>query len=250
MAAYGQFARSSNQSFSKFGAGVFAKSYAHGGITSKMFPVEGVNLERTPVFRRGVRTWSPAYMRNLERMQTHGGEIGESASKLLKNAPESAGQRMLGKRLAGGVFGGALAVGLPTLLTEGGVGERAAAAAGGVGGVVGWEAGWAGGAAAGGAIGSAVPFIGTAAGALIGAVAGAFGGSYLGYEGFEKGIRNTIGAVAERGKRTRTSNWVQDTSAFSTRKAKTMRQASLQMMNSGMMTARSALGHEGTQLHS
>lgn len=230
------------QAFGKMGASTFSKSFARGGLTSRMFPVEGLDLERRGIFREGVRQWSPAYMRNLQRMEQFGGDIGKSASDVLRNAPAHAGKRMGAGRFIGGkVAGTALVAGLPALLTEGGTGERLTAAAAGIGSEIGWKAG----ALAGAAIGSAIlPGVGTVAGAAIGAI----GGGISGWVGTEHAM-GVITGVAERGKATRSSNWIQDTSAFTTRRAKTMRQASLQMMNSGMMTARSGLGHEGTQLH-
>jgi len=250
VSSYARGVRASNQAFNRVAATTFAKSYAHGGLTSRLVPVQGLRLESRGLFGGGVGTWSPAYMRNLQKMQAHGGDIGAAASNLLGKAPgKSVTRKSMFRAAPGAVMGTALIAGLPAVLAEGGAGERMAAAAGGVGSEVGARAGGLFGLKAGAALGSSIlPGIGSVVGGAIGGLVGLFGGGAAGWGAGQSGF-GVLNAVAERGKRARTSNWINDTSAFTTRRAKTMRQASLQMMNSGMMTARNSLGHEGVQLH-
>jgi len=229
-----------NKNFSKWGAGTFAKHYATGGLISRSFPVEGMRMERT-FFGLDVQHGSPAYMRNLRRMQAQGGRIGEAAEDVLsKTTPASMGKRIMG-RVSRGVFGPGLAAAVPAMAIPGDTGDRIGHAVAGLGSEAGWHLGGIMGSAIGGTVGGPIGgFVGGVAGRFIGAAAGWAGAGEM-----FKPIKN----LAERGKKARLSNWVQDTSAFTTRKAKTMRQASLQMMNTGMMTARSGLGHEGVMFH-
>lgn len=227
-----------NQGVGKWGASTFAKRYATGGYVSRVFPVEGLKMKRG-ILGQAVRERSPAYMSNLRRMQAQGGKIGGAAGEVLKKTtPLSAGQRVMGG-LGRGIFGTALVAGVPAMLASGGTGERLKAAASGITSEIGWHVG--------GVIGHSVGGIFGPVGSAIGGIVGRVAGGFIGWAGGE--VLDPVLKLAERSKRARTSNWVQDNSAFTTRKAMTMRQTSLQMMNTGMTTARSALGHEGVMFH-
>ena len=152
-----------------------------------------------------------------------------------------------GKRILGGLgkaarpIGAIAMIGIPAFTEEGAADKLTGMAAG--------AASWAGmeiGAMAGAAIGTAIlPGVGTIIGGLIGGIAGGIGGEETVW-----GAREIADKIADRGKRMRTQQgWYGDTAALDTQKAVTMRQASLQMMNQGNMSARSGLGHEGAMIH-
>ena len=86
-------------------------------------------------------------------------------------------------------------------------------------------------------------------------VGGGLGKLAMGFTGMaalEFAAEEAIGAWqggVEKERDLRKLNWVGNTDAFNTQRAHTMRQTSLQAMNSGMMSARSMLGREGVMLH-
>jgi len=117
--------------------------------------------------------------------------------------------------------------------------------AGAAGSAIGLKIGASAGAFYGGLVGGAP---GMAIGAGVGWLAGMMGGYGIGASAF----MNTVGlseGLVDRHRSKRAFNWVGSTEAFDTQKSHTMRQQSLQLMNRGMMTARSALGREAVMLH-
>lgn len=143
-------------------------------------------------------------------------------------------KRVLGGagRLAGPAMGVAM-IGMPWF-GEGTIKEKARGSAAGAFSFAGMYAGAAVGTAAFG------PF-----GGIIGGIIGGIAGPEALHEMWDK-----ADFIAARGRRMRTQQgWYGDTAAFDTQKAVTMRQASLQMMNQGNMSARSGLGHEGVMIH-
>lgn len=253
---------SMGEKFRRFGQAQFASSYARGGMAAYMFSPGG----RRPggLFFGGTTEGSTRHLSRLQKMKASGMYDDARIDKAIKSAEahnlktkKSWGElSKLGKtgRVAGAltktgpmaVITGAVAAGV----TEGSAGDKATAGlAMGVGATVGWEVGSKAGMAAGAAVGSVVPVVGTAIGAAAGYIIGGLAGAYVGEEGIH-GIRNTMDANVKMVRKQREHRgWYGDTSAFDTQRAATMRQASLQMMNQGMMSARSALGHEGVMIH-
>lgn len=224
-----------------WGRGMFARNFAEGGFASRVFSPGGVR----PWGR--ARAGGTRYRQNLMAMKAASPRHTKKIDKLLAAEP---------KRAAGSILGGVGRVGLagaflamPAIMTEGTAGDRATAMVAGAVGWGGWEIGSKAGMAAGASIGSVVPVLGTAIGAVAGYLAGGFAGS-IGAEKLVYGVKGEMDRIAAEGKRRRTfTGWYGDTAAFDTQKAATMRQMSLQMMNQGMMTARSGLGHEGVMMH-
>jgi hypothetical protein len=241
---------SSNSGLANWGRGQFANNFAQGGITSYMFSPGGQ------------RPWgktergSTSYMRRLEAMSRatpqYADKINQSKNFKQKYGPPKG--NILG---AAGSIAAIGFIAAPAFTTKGSAADRMTGVAAGVGIIHGWgvgsEIGKAIGTRAGAAIGSIVGPIGTAIGAGLGRLVGYFGGGFLGSYIGEEGVHKTRGIlddVAAIGKRRRSwQGWYGDTAAFDTQKAVTMRQTSLQLMNQGMMSARSGLGHEGIMIH-
>lgn len=241
-----EVAKQSYNTFGAWGRSLFANNYAEGGIASYMFPMEGYKARRGILGGKNL-AGSGRYMENLRAMAGSGGSNARAADKLLKT--HAGGIKGAGGRVAGGALFGAAFLALPAITTEGGPGEKIRATMGGAAGWAGWEVGGKAGAIMGSSIGSAIGPIGVGVGALAGYAAGAFAGSAAG-QFLGEATYGALDSIASVGRRRRKqSNWVGDMSAFRTQKAATMRQMSLQLMNSGMMTARSALGSEGVMLH-
>lgn len=239
----------SNYAIGGWGRSVFANNFAEGGLASYMFPMKDYQVKRGFLGMKAA-PGSKAYNQNLQALIDRGSKAeAEAAKKLMaKYAGKSSLGWRMSRGLKGGAIGAALIVGF-ALMAEGGAGEKVKAGMGGVGAAAGWAVGAKAGAAIGAAIGSYIPVVGTAVGALAGAVVGAFAGSALG-QTIGEATWGFLDSIAERGKKVRrTSNWIGDLGTFRTQKAATMRQASLMMMNNGMMTARSALGSEGIMFH-
>lgn len=255
-------AESFGAEFMQWGRSKFAASYASGGIASYMF---------SPA---GQRPWGRTAQHSVEwqsRMLTIANEADpRTARKIRERAakmPGATGTRgALGKM--GAMAGPAMMAGfvaMPAFTTEGGFEEKSTAVGAGIAGFAGWEIGSkvgvsigaSGGAALGakiaGTIGTTFGPIGTAIGAGVGALVGYIAGGFMGSEAGHRGVYGAKGwldSIADKGKRMRTQQgWYRDTSAFDTRKALTMRQSSLQMMNQGLMSARSGMGHEGVMIH-
>ena len=248
-------------SFNVWGQGQWMNNFASGGISSYMFPTDDIRIRRG-LFGSKVRPGSRAYDRNLQAIinaRGGGSEMGEKALGLQKQYGGFAnriGVRGLGGRLAKGargIAGGSILAGgfmaYTAYSTKGTAYDKTKATLGVAGSFAAWGPGMHAGMAIGGAIGALVPIPGAGiVGALAGAAVGGLAASAAGQAITEATI-GSLNSIAERGKRRRVSNWVGDTSTFHTQKAATMRQASLQMMNNGMMTARNALGNEGIMFH-
>jgi hypothetical protein len=224
-----------------FGQQAFAGNFAQGGLAAYAFSPQGTRPWGST--HRG----SSEYFERLERMAAKNPRVGEFIGKERGLAAKG---KLGGK--GGGIGGAALGsafVAYAAFAESGGPKEKATAAAGAMAGNVGWRVGSNVGRSVGAGIGSAIlPGIGTALGAGVGWLVGSFGGYALG----DVLVRGTVGQldkVVETSRRSRKFNWVGDNTAFTGAKASTMRQMSLQLMNQGMMSARSGLGQEGMMLH-
>jgi len=230
----------------------FAKSFASGGIASTVFASSRSEMLKNP-WRQRHAPGSSGYMKRLAHLnKLHPG------SKKIETAI-SAGKKMsggrLGTRMAGAALGG-LFMAMPAFTTEGDAVAKARAVGEGAAAYAGWDVGAFVGARAGAglgaAIGSFVPVVGSMIGGAIGLAAGALGGGLLAGEA-TAGIYNaTLGAadnLVDRERSRRGLNWAQDTGAFRTASAATMRQQSLSLMNRGQMSARSLMGQEATFVH-
>lgn len=257
---------SMGQKFNIKGQQMFAGNYARGGMASYMFSPGG----RRPggLFFGGTSAGSDRHIARLERMKGSGLYNEDKIDKAIqgaKNVHHSAPKKAWGElgkigkvgrvgSKAMGVMGNVPAMALISgvamgAMTEGSAGDKATAGVAGAVSMVGWEVGSKAGMVAGAAIGSVVPVVGTAIGAVAGYIAGGLAGAWASEEGVHgiKGMMDKRVDLARKQKRA--SGWYGDTSAFDTQKAATMRQMSLQAMNSGMMSARSGLGHEGVMVH-
>jgi len=234
-----------------WGREAFASNFARGGVTSAFFaatPGEAWSAAWRPALEYG----SSEHISNLRRIQKTNPNNLNIADTIKK--AELAGKTGKGmfKGMVGKMGGPALNaafVAYEAYNTPGGATEksRAAATAGVsfVGFGVGMKVGFASGVTAGVAIGGPV-------GGVIGGVVGGLGGGIVGGLLAEKGMGGIFSAtdnMVERERARRTLDWRRDQSAFNTQKAYTMRQQSLQMMNRGMMNARSILGREAVMLH-
>jgi hypothetical protein len=224
----------------------FANQFARGGgaLPSMFAPTAGEAFKAP--FRKKHKVGSPTHIRNLEKMLARDPN-NKGIQKALQKASAGPGKVGTLSRVAG--FGlGAAFIALPAFTTEGGIVEKGRAVAIGAASFAGWEGGATLGMALGGAIGSVIPGIGTA----IGAVAGYIGGGLLGSMGAESAAGAAFGfadRLVDRERNRRKLDWVGDKTAFQTQRASTMRQQSMEMMNRGMMSARSLLGREGVMLH-
>jgi hypothetical protein len=244
-----------------WGRQTFASNFARGGMSSVIF---GQTAKER--FKRGMgrplKYGSSQHISNLEKIQAqHPKDL--NIKKAMQKAKSGKSIMKLGGRLAGGALSVGFAA-MPLFTTPGGISEKARAVGGGIAGMVGIavgaKVGMATGAAIGGAIGatvgSIVPGVGTAIGGIIGAgigtavgwVAGGFVGSEL-FEGAYHAALAIPDRMVDRERARRNLNWKNDTAAFTTQSAHTMRQQSLQAMNRGMMSSRSMLGREGVMLH-
>ena len=234
----------------------FASNYARGGISNIMFEEKASDVFWKSL-KGGVRANSPEHIKNLEAMSQKsrkgikGWGSAKRTTKALSAARKANAAGKIGPGVIGRTFGGVLGVGLIVgggALAEGPIQEKARGAATGLGAAVGWQAGGTVGAATGAAIGSVLGPLGVAAGYAVGYIAGGFIGSEAGMSAADAATR-VPDRLVEKERAKRQFTWANDNSAFMTKSAHTMRQQSLQAMNSGMMSARSMLGREGVMLH-
>lgn len=258
--------------FLTWGRNQFASNFAQGGIAAHAFSPGG----RRPW--GSARHGGGRYIQRLEAMKAAAPHLSAKYDKMIGEARDAYGGRGYGRmvkdkktgamtykgpgRLSkiGGVVmpaAGAAFLAMPAF-GEGSVADKVTNITANAAAMVGWEVGTKvgrlAGAKTGAAIGTAIlPGLGTAAGAVVGGVAGWLGGGLAGSIVGEESVhawRSGLDHLATIGRRQRKwEGWYGDTSAFQTEKAVTMRQASLQMMNQGMMSARSGLGHEGIMVH-
>lgn len=227
-----------------FGRQQFAKNFARGGIASTMFAPTRKEMLLSP-WRRKVAEGSPEYIRNLQKLKSlHGDNPG--IRKAL-SAVEKGSARGMGGALKGGALGAAMVV-MPAFTAEGPIEERARAVTKGLGATAGWVVGAKAGMGIGAAIGSFIPVVGTAIGTVVGAAVGAIGGSMVGEDATDFLTRIPDRMVARERER-RKLNWGNNTAAFQTQRAVTMRQQSLMLMNRGAMSSRSLLGQEAMFVH-
>jgi hypothetical protein len=253
------------EKFNLLGQQTFANNYAKGGMSSYMFSPGG----RRPggLFFGSAKEGGFRHLRRLEKMKRSGlynpqkiqGIIDSYSAKTIgRSANTEPGIfNKIGNSVGGKAFKAAsstpgmmLISGVASAVTtEGSAGDKFTAGTASAASIIGWEAGSKVGLAAGAAIGSVVPVVGTAIGAVAGYLIGGISGAFAAEEGVH-GVKGYMDKNVDAARRQKyASGWYGDTSAFNTQKASTMRQMSLQMMNSGMMSARSGLGHEGLQLH-
>jgi hypothetical protein len=221
----------------------FASSFARGGgLAPTMFAPSVKEAFLTP-WRTKHKIGSDAHIRNLEQMLARDPD-SEGLKKAIKKASSGFSKLgMLGRIGGAGLMGAFIA--LPAFITPGSGAEKARAV---VGGLAGWTLGAKAGMGLGAAIGSIVPGVGTAIGAVVGGLAGGIAGAIGFYEGFQA-LSRIPDRMVDRERARRKLDWVGDKRAFQTQRASTMRQQSMEMMNRGMMSARSMLGREGVMLH-
>lgn len=217
---------------------LFPDSFARGGnIAPALFAATNRDAV-SAIWRKPNKAGGAAHIGNLERMLERNPD-SDKIKKALDTARKGSGKvGMLGR-----VAGVGMGVGFTALIaysTPGSGKEKARAAAGSIVGMAGFTLGAKLGATAG------VPF--GPVGMFIGAAIGALGGALGVDEGFQA-LTRIPDKLVERERSRRKLDWVGDKRAFQTERAATMRQQSMQMMNSGMMSARSMLGREGVMLH-
>ena len=239
--------RDLSQSVHEFGRAQFASSYARGGFAATAFAPTTKDALLNP-FKRTRSYGSKGHIKNLQKLaQLNPGDKG--IQKALKSAEGSKGVfKGMAGRVAGFGLGAAFTV-APLFTTPGGLDEKLRATAASGASAVGWAAGAKVGTSIGAGVGSAIlPGVGTAVGAVGGFVVGGLVGATGADQLVTAGFRFADHLVeSERAKRN--LNWINDSSAFQTRKAATMRQQSLQAMNRGMMSSRSVLGREAAFMH-
>ena len=224
----------------------FASSFARNGFAATAFaPTAGEAFKSA--FRPTIKKGSERHISNLMRLQNQYPDNPDIQSAIQKAKMSGTVKSSLTKRVLGKSLGIGM-VGLPMFLTEGSLQDKARATAGGVAGLAGWSVGSKVGMGTGAAIGSMIPVVGTGIGAAIGWVAGGFLGAIGADEGFQS-LTRIPDRMVERERGKRKLDWVQDTSAFMTEGAHTMRQRSVQAMNRGLMNSRSLLGKEAVMIH-
>lgn len=227
----------------------FTSAFTQGGFVSTAFAPSRKEMLKG-IFRRGVKAGSPEHIRRLRAI----GEVLPGArpeiSKTIDKLSSTGARRSFGSKLMRSL-GPVATLGFAaySIFTEQGtVSDKIGAGAGSLAGGAGWAIGSKVGMGVGGAVGSVVPVVGYA----IGAAAGFLIGGALGFSGVDTAIREVVGIpqrLVEREKRRRRLDWGVPNPAFYTRQAATMRQVSLQAMNRGYNTSRSALGQEGMFFH-
>jgi phage tail tape-measure protein len=232
-----------------FGRQMFASNFAGGGISSAIFgagPKDIWKYAYTPNAIKDARKGA----RLARLQQLHPGDKG-IAKAVAAHAKE--GKSVLGR--VGGAFKGAGFSALITAgftigtmaMTEGSLEDKGIAGVETLAGTALSIPGSTLGMAVGGTIGSVIPVFGTAvgmaAGWLIGGMVGWEAGALIGKP--LRYFQRKRDAEINR----RRLGWVGNTAAFQTQSAWTMRQRSLEAMNSGQASARSLLGREATFLH-
>lgn len=232
----------------------FAKSYARGGIASTMFAPTRKEMMLSP-WRKKYMEGSKGYIARLDKLQKlHPNDPGIDAA--IKAGKKARPARLGGFGTVGGFAFGAYYMAEPAFSTKGDAVDKARAVGTGAAGYVGWEVGskvgLKAGAGIGATVGSYIPVVGTAIGAAVGAIVGYVGGGLVG-SGIGEKIHDTALAIpdrmVERERNRRKLNWGNNTAAFSTQRAATMRQQSLALMNRGAMSSRSLLGQEAVFVH-
>lgn len=235
--SFGTFVESTRWDTASWARQQFAGSYAQGGFTATAFAPSRKEALKS-VFRGKVKAGSAEHIRRLEKIQRlH--PNSEGVAKALEKAKGGITKGGIAGRLLGPAV--AIGYGAYSVATTEGTAQKAEAGLGYAAGTIGWVAGAKVGAAAGAAV----------AGPL-GAAVGALAGGMVGWTGAEEGVKAVASIprrLAEREREKRQLSWGVPNAAFYTRQASTMRQVSLQAMNRGMTTARSALGQEAMFLH-
>lgn len=226
----------------KVGRNALASNFARGGMSASLFaPNKGEAFRAA--FRGTTKYGSPQHIKNLEFMAAKQPN-NPAFKKALEKAQRHSTKGVTARGVLGKVGMGAVGIGflaLPAFMTPGGIPEKARATVGGAASFVGWKVGARVGLGIGSAIGGPLGgIIGTGVGALAGAI------------GVDEGVQALMKIpdnLVERERKRRNLNWVGDKGAFQTQNAHTMRQMSLQAMNHGMATARSAMGREAVMFH-
>lgn len=241
------FRQDMNFSVHQFARSQWASSFAQGGgFVPTAFAATGTDAFMSAM-RRKHKVGSPEHIRNLEQMLAASPNNLEIKSALEK--AKIAGTSKLGMLgRVGGLAAGSVFTMLPAFTTPGSGKEKARAVVSAGAGALAWTTGANFGMGTGAAIGSAIPGIGTAIGAVVGYAVGGMAAA-LSVEGLVDAATRVPDRLVERERSRRKLDWVGDRSAFQTDKAATMRARSMEMMNRGMMSARSMLGREAVMLH-
>ncbi len=254
------FANNPNQNASFFqgvawdahvwGRATFAKSYARGGFAATVFAPNRKEMLLSP-WRFKHEEGSASYVNRLRKLEsvTKDPWAKKGIQKALADVEKGKSKTLLrgGSGLLGAGLGAAF-IAAPAIMTNGPAEERARAATKGVGSSIGWWAGAKVGMGIGAAVGSYVPVVGTAIGAAVGWIAGGIAGSGAG-EAIADATTRIPDRMVERERSRRKLDWGNNTAAFQTQRAATMRQQSLGLMNRGQMSARSLMGREATFIH-
>ncbi|RLC11691.1 MAG: hypothetical protein DRI24_18435 [Deltaproteobacteria bacterium] len=241
--------RAAQEGSSTWARSKYTANYARGGFSSVVFAPNRKEM-LSSMFRSQLRENSPEHIRAMEKLAMERNVSKGAVTKRMGNILEAKKGKLgagLGKRVFGGVLGGAY-IGYAALSANGGAVKKIRGGVSATAETVGFAAGGKAGLALGAAAGS---FAGPL-GSVVGGALGMIGGGLLGAAGFNMAseqMMDVLEGPAKREQRRRKVNWVHDNSAFMTQNAHTMRQTSLNAMNRGMTSARSMLGREGVMFH-
>ena len=237
------FMQSSRWDLHRLGRQQFTSNFARNGMSAMLFaatPGDAFRAVRGKTYEAG----SKKHISNLRDLANRYPENPNIDSALKKAQGLAHQPKSLIKRATSGMLGGALNAGFAGLTfatTEGSLATKSKATISELVGMQGFNIG----AAAGAAVGTAImPVIGTAIGALAGGI-----GAQMGLSSAAQFVFNTTDRMVKTEQDRRNLNWVGNKSTFNSQGAYTMRQQSLQAMNRGLTTARTALGREAIMVH-
>jgi len=241
--------------FANFMQGQYASNFARGGIMAHAYGPTA-QARRASVRQNNfgvlfgvggnrIEEGSARHIRNLREMADKPGadknKINGIIEKFEKQAPKKFSvMGMAGKALGPGFA--AAYTGFAAATGGQGAGNKLQGGIKGAAGMLGGEFGMYAGLMIGATIGG-LPAV------ALGMIGGGIAGTLLA-EGVTGATFDKMNEWADKGKNQRKLEWVQNSTAFNTQKAYTMRQQSLSMMNRGQNTARSLMGKEAVMLHS
>lgn len=225
----------------------FASNFTQSGFSSVAFASSRKDMLRG-MFRHKVKAGSPEHVRRLHHLAARVPGAAPDVRKALGKLSQPTGKfSKFGKALGPLAMVGFAAQ--AAYSEQGPASAKVGAAIGMTAGMVGWEAGATAGTSLGAAAGSFLGPLGT----LVGAAAGYLVGGLAGFAAVDEASKFAASIpqrLVDRERTRRRLNWATPNPAFYTQQAATMRQASLQAMNRGLMTSRSAMGQEAVFVHS